>query len=449
MRVPTRAALGALLLGIVAALAAGEGLVRLAAWWSPAVRDLAVSPRPTRRAHLRLPGGISRVTAHAGRPPPQLVQLLEQRPRPERRGVRGPEAHRAVPHPGARGLVHVRTRSLSAHRHDPLGVARARGLSGPGSRPAQLRDRRDRGRDYRAIVTLGLRTYDPDLVLVNFYAGNDGPDLYREAHERSRGPNLLGASRLWTFGRNALRLWRGVHDLDAVQAPPAGPAPPGQTPRGGTPVDPSRHVSERDPALTGPIFTEAAFAAIQAAELRRLYRPEDPAIVDRAWQPVLADLEAIRAEVLRQGRGLALAVYPSALQVYPGAAGRPGRDAATPPAIRRALGRRARPVAPQPAARRLLPARGPPVRRSHAGLRRGEPRVGGAALQATGRALDAPGQPGRGRGRSPVPGRPGVPRRSAGAERCRPLTAVRRRPEPIRRRRRRRPMSSRMASKTS
>ena len=39
--------------------------------------------------------------------------------------------------------------------------------------------------------------------------------------------------------------------------------------------------------------------------------------MDRAWQPVLADLEAIRAEVLRQGRGLALAVYPSALQVFP------------------------------------------------------------------------------------------------------------------------------------
>ncbi len=59
------------------------------------------------------------------------------------------------------------------------------------------------------------------------------------------------------------------------------------------------------------------FASIQAEELRRLYRPVDPAVVERAWQPVLADLEAIRAEVLRQGRRLALAVYPSALQVYP------------------------------------------------------------------------------------------------------------------------------------
>ncbi len=165
-------------------------------------------------------------------------------------------------------------------------------------------------------MTLGLTTYDPDLVLVNFYAGNDAPDLYREVHERSRGPTL-GASRLWTLGRNALRLWRGVHDLDAVQAPPAGPAPPGHTPRGGAPIDPRRHVSMRDPALAGPVFTETVFASIQAEELRRLYRPADPAVVERTWQPVLADLEAIRAEVLQQGRRLALAVYPSALQVYP------------------------------------------------------------------------------------------------------------------------------------
>ena len=133
------------LLGIVAALAAGEGLVRLAARWSPAVRDLAVPRDGARAAGLRLPGGVPRVTAHAGRPPPQLVQLLEQRARAERRGVRGPEAGRAVPHPGARGLVHVRPRPLPAYRHDPPGSAPARGLPGQGPRRPQLRHRRDRG----------------------------------------------------------------------------------------------------------------------------------------------------------------------------------------------------------------------------------------------------------------------------------------------------------------
>ncbi len=317
MRVPTRGALGALLLGIVAALVAGEGLVRLAARWSPAVRDLAV-PRDRRG-----PRTFASLAAYLASQPTQVV--------PHRNwfnywnnalGLNDEEFE--VPKPVGRfrilALGDSFTFGLVPYPHTAMTLLETRLRAACPGRELEVLNFGVGGSgtgDYRAIVTLGLATYDPDLVLVNFYAGNDGPDLYRQVHERSRGPTILGASRLWTFGRNALRVWRGVHDLDAVQAPPVGSTPPGRTPRGGTLVDPSRHVSERDPALTGPVFTETVFASIQAQELRRLYRPEDPLIVERTWQPVLADLEAIRAEVLRQGRGLALAVYPSALQVYP------------------------------------------------------------------------------------------------------------------------------------
>ena len=77
------------------------------------------------------------------------------------------------------------------------------------------------------------------------------------------------------------------------------------------PVDPARHVSERDPALMGPIFTDDAFVAIQEEEMRRLYRPADPAIVDRAWAPILADLETIRAEVTRpDGQIFSVTTFP-------------------------------------------------------------------------------------------------------------------------------------------
>ena len=317
MRLPTRSALVALLLGIVAALVAGEGGVRLAARWSPAVRDLAV-PRDRRG-----PRPFASLAAYLASQPTQVV--------PHRNwfnywnnalGLNDEEFE--VPKPAGRfrilALGDSFTFGLVPYPHTVMTLLEARLRAACPGRDLDLLNFGIGGTgvaDYRTIATLGLATYDPDLVLVHFYAGNDGPDLFRPAHERSRGPAILGASRLWTFGRTALRLWRGVHDLDAVQAPPPGPIPPGQTPRGGTPVDPSRHVSERDPALTGPIFTEAAFGAIQTEELRRLYRPEDATIADRAWQPVLTDLEAIRVEVLRQGRGLALAVYPSALQVYP------------------------------------------------------------------------------------------------------------------------------------
>ena len=316
MRVPARSTLGVLVLGIVAALALGEGLVRLAAWWSPVVRDLAV------RRDRPAPRPFTSLSAYLASQPTQVV--------PHRNwfnywnnalGLNDEEFE--VPKPTGRfrilALGDSFTYGLVPYPHNVMTLLEAHVRAACPGRKLDLLNFGIGGAgvaDYRAIVTLGLQTYDPDLVLVNFYAGNDGPDLYREVHERSRGPTL-GASRLWTFGRNALRLWQGVHDLDTVQAPPAGPVAAGRTPRGGTPVDPSRHVSDRDPALTGPVFTETVFASIQAEELRRLYRPADPAVVERTWQPVLADLEAIRAEVRRQDRGLALALYPSALQVYP------------------------------------------------------------------------------------------------------------------------------------
>jgi hypothetical protein len=317
MRAPASSTLGALVLGVVAALAVGEGLVRLAARWSPEVRDLAV-PRAERR-----PRAFASLEAYLASKPTQVV--------PHRNwfnywnnalGLNDVEF--TAPKPPGRfrilALGDSFTFGLVPYPHNVMTLLEARlradcpgmdldllnfGIGGAGVR------------DYQTIVMLGLETYAPDLVLINFYAGNDAPSLYQLAQERSRLQTVLGASRLWTLGGNAFRLWRGVHDLGAARAPPTGPGARGLVPRGGTLVDPSRHVSERDPALTGPIFSESVFASIQAEEMRRLYRPQDPAVVDRAWRPILDGLETIRTEVLRQGRRLTLAVYPSALQVYP------------------------------------------------------------------------------------------------------------------------------------
>ena len=317
MRTPARSTLGILALGVVAALAVGEGLVRLAARWSPMVRDLAV-PRAERE-----PRAFASLEAYLASQPTQVV--------PHRNwfnywnnalGLNDVEF--AVPKPPGRfrilALGDSFTFGLVPYPHTVMTLLEARLRADCPGRDLDVLNFGIGGagiRDYQTIVTLGLTTYDPDLVLINFYAGNDGPDLYRHVHEGSWVWSVLGASRLWTLGRNTLRLWRGVHDLGAGRAPAATDTPRGLVPRGGTPVDPSRHVSEQDPALTGPIFTETAFVAIQTEEIRRFYLPENPAVVDRAWRPVLGDLEAIRTEVLRQGRRLALAVYPSALQVYP------------------------------------------------------------------------------------------------------------------------------------
>ena len=174
-------------------------------------------------------------------------------------------------------------------------------------------------RDYRALIELATATYAPDLVLINFYAGNDAPDLFHRGHENDWPHALLRRSHLWTYAGNALRLWWGVPDPRSVAtsvqgAAPATP-PPGVAPRGGHAIDPGRPIDERDPALVGPIFSEAAFDQILAEELGRLYVPTDREDLARLWRRTLATLDEARADVARHGARLAIDVYPSAVQV--------------------------------------------------------------------------------------------------------------------------------------
>lgn len=175
--------------------------------------------------------------------------------------------------------------------------------------------------DYRAIIELGYATYEPDLVLINFYAGNDSPDPFRYAHE-SKWPRAVHRySYLWTYARNALVLRRSVPDPRALAASVQGPAPadpaPGGRPRGGQVVDPGHRVRDDDPALVGPIFDENAFAGLLVVELRRFYVPRDTRALGWAWQPTLKQLEAARAHVTRHRGRLVITLYPSLLQVDP------------------------------------------------------------------------------------------------------------------------------------
>jgi hypothetical protein len=306
----------ALGLALAAALVLGEGLARLAAWWSPAVRDLAVprDARPTR--------AFNSLEGYLASQPTQVVPhrnwfnywnnalgLNDEEfevPKPTGRfrimAVGDSFTFGLVPYPDSvMTLLEARLRSMCRGRDlDILNF----GIGGTGVD------------DYRVIVTLGFATYAPDLVVVHFYAGNDGPDVYRLAHERSQWRALLGHSRLWTFARNVIRLRR--HVPEAVRAAGNRPAyldPGGPAPRGGAVVDPGHPLRQDDPALMGPIFDVEAFDAILGQELRRLYVPPDPAMLERAWQPMIEALDAIRDRVSRGQARLALVVYPSVLQV--------------------------------------------------------------------------------------------------------------------------------------
>jgi lysophospholipase L1-like esterase len=304
--------------GLAAALLLAEGMVRLAARWSPSVGDLA-DARPAAPSRP-----FDSLAAFLATRPTQVIPhrswlnywnnalgLNDEEfvvPKPPGRvrvmALGDSFTYGVVPYPDA-AMTRLEASLRAACPGLDLDVLNF-GIGGAGVE------------DYRTLATLALPTYSPDLVVVHFYAGNDGPDLYRLVHERSRWRAWLGASRLWTFATNLLRLRRDVHEGVRAAGDRPDPPPPGApAPRGGGVVDPRRPVPADHPAVAGPTYTPKAFDTILAGELRRLYAPPDPAVAEGAWQPVLDALDAIRARVEQGGGRLAVVVYPSVLQVDP------------------------------------------------------------------------------------------------------------------------------------
>jgi hypothetical protein len=174
--------------------------------------------------------------------------------------------------------------------------------------------------DYKTIFQLGHALYDPDLVLVNIYLGNDGPDSYRHSNDLPKSGRHWRHSFFWSYLRNAVRLWSGLPSESHTRAQiyvGADPRPKSAAVRGGAMVEAQRTLPVDDPQLVGPSFTENAFADVIAAELGRLYMPENARSLERDWRPILAVLDDIHAQVRAVGRRLIITLYPSAVQVYP------------------------------------------------------------------------------------------------------------------------------------
>jgi hypothetical protein len=173
--------------------------------------------------------------------------------------------------------------------------------------------------DYRTVVELGYATYDPDLVLVNVYVGNDTPDLYHRPTGGLSLRRLLHHSYLWNYLRNVLVLRRSIPAAGSLIGSVQGPAPSGDTggesPRGGHIVDPRYRMLDDDPALVGPVLDEKVYRRIVADEMGRFYVPPDAREIDEAWRATLEQLEVARLHVTERGGRLVIALYPSVLQI--------------------------------------------------------------------------------------------------------------------------------------
>jgi hypothetical protein len=306
--------LGLVAFGVLVALALAEGLVRVAATFDPQVRFLATgrASRPV----VTYPTLESFLAAHAEYITPHRAwynhfsnafgfhdeEFVEPKPPGRFRilAVGDSFTFAPVPYPqGAMTLTEAGLRATCGGRDvEVLNM----GLMGAGVP------------EYRILVEFGLARFAPDLVLVNLFMGNDPPDLHRWVHDRSPVERALRGSYAWTFGKNAVRAYTGLQDRRVparVQEPARGAA----TPRGGAVVDPAGALAADDPALVGPLLSETAYTEALGFDLGRFYRPADDGAVRAAWEPVLAELDALGAAARRMGVPLALAVFPSVVQV--------------------------------------------------------------------------------------------------------------------------------------
>ena len=66
-------------------------------------------------------------------------------------------------------------------------------------------------------------------------------------------------------------------------------------------VDPAGTFAPDDPALVGPLLSEEAYTEVLAFDLGRFYRPPADRDLRAAWQPMLANLDALGAAARRAG----------------------------------------------------------------------------------------------------------------------------------------------------
>ncbi len=173
------------------------------------------------------------------------------------------------------------------------------------------------------------RRYDPDLVVMAFFVGNDFVDESGVPLEPTAGEGLARRSLAFRALRNALRVRRA-----AVQAPEAA-AGGGGVPEAGT-AAPAGAASAGRPGgreLPGyaatydphrPGFDEPAFLAIEARRIRSVCG-DDP-LFERRLGEAAAVIERLARSVELTGAGFVVMVIPDQAQVDRDLQGRLGRS---------------------------------------------------------------------------------------------------------------------------
>ncbi len=156
---------------------------------------------------------------------------------------------------------------------------------------------------YRALLQTTVDRFQPDLVALHIYMGNDPPDFRASSGEPVVRSYLL---------RFLTRIGRLLEEKPPPHHPEASPTP-GQTVEGGTKVHPGeRELTDED--LAEPRFDEKELERQLVGELGRFLKL---APTDDAWAPLRGELDTIHQILKSREIPLVLILYPSRMQVYP------------------------------------------------------------------------------------------------------------------------------------
>ena len=154
--------------------------------------------------------------------------------------------------------------------------------------------------------------FEPDLVLLHFYVGNDGPDVY---HNKDTFPR----SFFWAFDSAVLRfLWNSWIVLRGADVVSLGATPGPQTKytKGAQKTDLNYDFRDDRPPLKGPTIFGDAWARIVRDEMLHFYTAHgDENQIQKSWKRVFTTLAKIKTSLDESHIPLALVIYPSELQI--------------------------------------------------------------------------------------------------------------------------------------
>ncbi|MDH5638488.1 MAG: SGNH/GDSL hydrolase family protein [Nitrospinota bacterium] len=174
--------------------------------------------------------------------------------------------------------------------------------------------------DYKTMYGLAERRYQPDMVVLHFYMGNDGPNIYYNSiqlPEKQKHPQAP-VSYLLKYLGNMLTVVKSVETERLLNEwSEFGQQKRVEKACGGCPVTPGQVVTDESPELKSPYFVPTRWIFyISIIEVGVMY-VQDPAEAEKQWEPAFEILDQIARQVEASGRKFALVMYPSSFQIYP------------------------------------------------------------------------------------------------------------------------------------